>query len=519
MKRTQMKGMHFLGFSLILCCATGCGGDLGDGGPDSGHDGSPDSSADTGPDARDSAPDTPDDGGNDAGRDGDPDSDRPDADPDGPTGPLNVSVQALSGTRLRAQWYESADGHRLFNGWYDTELDISCKFQMAADGSSRCMPWLDGITPEFSSRFADDACTQRVADSRVYCDVTYVVERISTCPQHLVVYESSGVFEGQAYNNSFGCSALYPDSRRMFRVGAPVLPSTFVEGSYEQGTEAGGLAPVYIVGDDGSRRFLYFHDLVSGFDCEFLRTSESAAHCLPKNRAHRFGYTDSDCRTEALLNNSCDFPQIGIEFDDMCKDIFIPYSLGDRVSQERYFSDGSGSCNEIEFSNPQLTLYESGPPADQSLYVRADVVEGAGEGRLRSTEIVNEHFMIQGELLDSQRDEVCFVGLASDGTYRCLPKVTTGQANWFHIDPECSIPIAQSNDDIMCPGPTPLLWGFDPTCPGRRSYYSVGDLVTPERLFLARNDCEEFPVYDAEFYEQGPEIPPSDFALFEERRD
>src|SRR5688572_32578731 len=59
------------------------------------------------------------------------------------------------GTRLRAAWVVSPEGHRDFAGWYDTRLKADCRASRAADGEVRCLP----VATPIESAFADAACT------------------------------------------------------------------------------------------------------------------------------------------------------------------------------------------------------------------------------------------------------------------------------------------------------------------------------------------------------------------------
>jgi hypothetical protein len=53
-------------------------------------------------------------------------------------GPLDGVV--TSGSRLRARFFDGGGGALMFKAWYDTELDIECRFDLAADGKQRCLP-------------------------------------------------------------------------------------------------------------------------------------------------------------------------------------------------------------------------------------------------------------------------------------------------------------------------------------------------------------------------------------------
>lgn len=70
-----------------------------------------------------------------------------------------------SGTRIRARVGTTPDGAKMFLGWYDTELDINCRFRTLVGPIPRCYPleaeiaqgwqYLDNDCTELSARFPD----------------------------------------------------------------------------------------------------------------------------------------------------------------------------------------------------------------------------------------------------------------------------------------------------------------------------------------------------------------------------
>jgi hypothetical protein len=55
----------------------------------------------------------------------------------------------VSGSRLRARFYDGGEGAILFGGWFDSELGVDCTFVRTRDGATRCLPsgqpavWMD----------------------------------------------------------------------------------------------------------------------------------------------------------------------------------------------------------------------------------------------------------------------------------------------------------------------------------------------------------------------------------------
>lgn len=71
----------------------------------------------------------------------------------------------VSGTRLRARYWEGEDGSKQFFGWRDTQLDIDCAYRLATDAQMRCLPAIivDG------GYFADTNCSVAVGLVRKGC--------------------------------------------------------------------------------------------------------------------------------------------------------------------------------------------------------------------------------------------------------------------------------------------------------------------------------------------------------------
>jgi len=65
-----------------------------------------------------------------------------------------------SGTRMKMRIGTSPDGSRDFQGWYDDDLALNCKFRRMVDGISRCIPELTAST---KMMFVDPACSVRLA--------------------------------------------------------------------------------------------------------------------------------------------------------------------------------------------------------------------------------------------------------------------------------------------------------------------------------------------------------------------
>lgn len=85
--------------------------------------------------------------------------------PQGPVGPAGAEGPAgysplASGTRIKARVGTTADGAKMFLGWFDAERGVDCEFLKAADGQTRCLPV--GPSVQAGKLFSDSACTTPV---------------------------------------------------------------------------------------------------------------------------------------------------------------------------------------------------------------------------------------------------------------------------------------------------------------------------------------------------------------------
>jgi hypothetical protein len=133
--------------------------------------------------------------------------------------------------RLRMRVSRSAVGAQRTGIIQDTELQIDCAAQVAADGTTRCLP---SDTADASNHFADATCSTRIGRRTAgACAATHaVVLQNATCPVrrqvlHLAAPHTGPVFESAPDGT---CRAVPPSTDwAYFATGQEIPPSTFVE--------------------------------------------------------------------------------------------------------------------------------------------------------------------------------------------------------------------------------------------------------------------------------------------------
>jgi len=136
----------------------------------------------------------------------------------------------VSGSRLRARYYQGDDGSRQMLGWYDTELGTHCTVMPAEDGTLRCLPSTIVLT-----YFSDPACAAPAAAIEKGCPVFTMVSGIvttATCTNqgsfrgYVLGQTVPTVYAGEPGNcvEQVGASATY----NLYGLGL-MVPEQFVE--------------------------------------------------------------------------------------------------------------------------------------------------------------------------------------------------------------------------------------------------------------------------------------------------
>ena len=145
-----------------------------------------------------------------------------------------------SGSRLKANYYAGADGSKQFMTMHDTQLNVDCAFQGAADGVLRCIPTGQGI---FVGYYADSGCTQPIVAQYKGCSppLYAVVPEGSGCAlqrmEHVLSVTGAYSGGGMVYLGSTMCSATPASaltvSYDLYTTGAEVPASTFVQATVQ----------------------------------------------------------------------------------------------------------------------------------------------------------------------------------------------------------------------------------------------------------------------------------------------
>jgi hypothetical protein len=177
----------------------------------------------------------------------------------------DVESDFRSGTRLLAKVLRVAGTQEEAHiGWHDKDLATDCTFEPASDGAKRCLPTTRFETDAF---FADAGCKTRVAvtfpsqpctsrfarASEGHCDDF----RERAFPAQDELRDIATVFQRDSDQR---CTPKPLKGEHVFRLGAEIAASRFVEGRSSMEGGSASVMAEYVVTSDGARAFVTLRD-------------------------------------------------------------------------------------------------------------------------------------------------------------------------------------------------------------------------------------------------------------------
>ena len=479
--------------------------------------------------------------------------------------------QPLDGTRLKAFYLTADDGSReYFDLWYDTQLGAGCRFQIASDGQTRCLPFDRGI----GSSFLDATCGQAIVDDyapaclgRAHGVPKYAIriDAVNECTEtfRLFALGVASVPASVYAKISDGVCSAGPNtgSRVFYPVGGEVAPASLVAASVQsQGTR---ILANYATGADGSRGRVHrildranLFDSATGVDCDLLVASDGVLRCLPASSPRvlgQEGFADALCTRRIAIDDrfACVKAQIPTPgwtsvFEvpapsgNICPDpprVHVHHLGAADVPATVYtpFKDATGSgCTGAP--NPDgMTVYALADETPPSAFASVTLQEQAcgpnrtSGARLRAKyETSEDGQRIEGGFwFDTDLGVACVFRSAADGRMRCVP--IDQQADDQFSDPACSHAIA-SADPCPVDDPAPVVPMFavrrDSVSPSvdacffdddepRLHVHRLGPQVTAQTVYQRAADGSCGAIASADltppraFYEVGDEVPPT----------
>ena len=443
----------------------------------------------------------------------------------GPTDPPPDGLFG-SGTRLKAHYYDAGDGAVELIDWYDSALDMPCRFALDAAGSLRCMPYENATL-----LYTDAACTQPAVQHFGCGEVPSRVAEFLPRPcidsfSSVSVLDVGERIEGQTLyiTDSAQCVVAQKIPDAPVYEATPANPTDFAEADLVgyRIDERLGVGVAQTAG--GAFERAQIQSLERGTPC-FVQYGSGGNHCLPSGLSWDFGryHPDMGCTEGGIAYGTqpaeCGQPEVALVFTDVgtpaCPSFEAELFTVDGPAPTAY--DVAGTCTEaVEMEAYNFWRVGDPLPPDSAPLVSELRLGG---GRVVATAYGNEAgellTPLQG-LLDTDRDVPCFRASTPQG-WRCLPAdaadITSGDSIVW--------------GDPACQGQELLRWyrgcGQVPSvayvvsqgeaCDAPLSAArELGEPVRGPVYMQSGPDCVEYPAAPEEsFYPLGPAIGFGDF--------
>jgi len=363
----------------------------------------------------------------------------------------------VSGGRLRVRRFVAEGGAAHFYDFWDSRLEVPCRFARADDGQLRCLPYETTFGGLFGSGFCDDPL---VADHG--CGVgRYLREPLSDGPEHCAedqlpasrfsVWERGEPYDGRVWSDADGrCQTTDAVGDAFHRV-APVPAEELVAATLEPRVGAGRLGRVALVADDGATRRWAIWDAELDTHCN-LEAQGADALCLPTRTYVAWG--DAECGADpvapvATRVGVCGAARVAVDFryreDERC---VLPhvYSLGERrIAAQVWGSQFDLGCEawtdrDIEVwslsRDDSIVAHLARVAPDPAAAARLAPVYFAEVGAPDAAMAPDAGETV---FFDRELDVACQPQLDEAGTYRCVPRGLVRRRETF-ADAACTEP-------------------------------------------------------------------------------
>ena len=423
-----------------------------------------------------------------------------------------------SGARIRATYFETAEGDRIHRGWFDRELGVDCAW---SGDPPRCLP-----AHMTTTVYRNAACTEPVVEAlpRDGCGdpaPDYVGAPRDPCDDAVdQLWRIGGAI---AIDTVYGfdprtdtCSPrpADPATYRYYAAGERVALETFVGGRVEL-LGRGRVRSRTIVGDDGALVPIGGVDTELGAGCRFdlepvcYPEASYAWHAIDDACEVPVATAPAGCAPPAVIaNNRVDPPALyarGELVTDDPEEVLRLYDMSILVAGEGW------SCAPFVGSVlPGFAMYRAGAPIASDGLVPVEEVVGEGARIAPEWLVAGGHRELAGHR-DLALDQGCVPTEVSPDTWRCTPRSPSYVVwTYFYGDPDCTevLPLTFEYGDESSGQPTFSRDQDDP-CGWPLRAYELGAVRPPGTYFVPRpQGCEPYVFADntdLRAYEVGPE--------------
>lgn len=206
-------------------------------------------------------------------------------------GPREFLPLYENGTRLRAvSLGEPGSSDRKLLSWFDSELDLRCRFKLAEDGELRCLPIVEG---GLQTGFADAACAEPILYDGLVRPCTarplFHLEALEegVCTGYRVLQLSDAELT-EVYSEACGSEPLMLAAMARAFTFEAMAPELFARAAERERLNDAGFGVLELVADDGAREVTSITSAELG-ECQVREVAEGGLRCVP----HR-AYLDSE---------------------------------------------------------------------------------------------------------------------------------------------------------------------------------------------------------------------------------
>jgi hypothetical protein len=439
-------------------------------------------------------------------------------------GGISLTV-AVGGTRLKPFGWAPAvaeDGPPLVVGLTDTLLSFDCQWQVATDGSRRCLP----EAYQGSVGYSDTECQSAVlVASAARCNPEAEIAEFgtlfnfNTCPASRSVWRRVAAFAGgmlytrDATNACVAVAPLAADQKGWSI--EPVELSTLV-GATLKPEGSGPVVPVFIEADDGARQFFSWRSAVHNADCDVGLAADGETHCLPTPIATVGTFwVDATCTQPAARTqrSSCvgDGQFVSNVANAVCPAATSIYRAGPKQTNA-FQRDLTNTCSPASLNTSDI--YPLGAELDPEVMDDAEIGMLPGTQRLQPlTEATAGGTVMRAQYWDTQLSTVCTPTVGTNGRVYCLPRVgepprgflestCTGTQVFLRRIEDCDVTYG-AMENTVCPV-------------GKRIFALSSQPLTAGFWTTEAGGCTPvMPRGGVEAFAAGREVPPTEFVELE----
>jgi hypothetical protein len=434
-------------------------------------------------------------------------------------------VEAESGTRLRAVFWQTADGARQLFHWHDLQRGEDCRFLPASDSTLRCLPGFSDSSYEVG--FADAHCTQPIA---------VMLPPVCERPFAYALREKSFQIEVRPVGERVSVTSWYggdacqswgtPPSSVVYSLGALISPEQFVQATPTKPPTEPHVAPLEYGTADGAKFWNGYYDTRLGVACSAELATDGVRRCIPLGAAYVDStlFADPSCGGSPVVWNQGGTTRYARELasqDDCLNQTYKLFQTAGPASAV-YRSSGT-AC----LSAPQPQDYDTlGREIAPSEMAPLALVQSSPPTRLRRTLFDLGSEGPQGFAYpmypwhDTRLDVDCTFGVAADGVPRCLASQWTGDLPGavLFADAGCTMPVVVLSVS-GCGGELPrYVTRSGDACNSTQHVFPIEQRIIPVSNTLYMHPAADpttcmptrlRPPFDV--FELGPEIPAATF--------